>query len=711
MATNANNRSNNQPNPGLVINGQDIAELLIGSAKDDTIDGNRGNDFALLGAGNDLFIWDPGDGSDTVEGGSGRDTMQFNGSNVSENFDFSANDDRLRFFRNVGSIVMDTNSVEHVDLNTLGGSDHVTINDLEYTDVKTININLEGVKGSKLGDGAKDSVTIEGTTERDRIKLSSDAEGIAVEGLAAKVNITYAEYAQDILRVNANGGNDSIDASNLGADKIQLVLDGGFGNDKIIGSQGVETVYGGEGNDTVAGQQGDDTAYLGQGDDIFIWNPGDGSDVVEGDEGKDTLRFNGSNGDEVMQLSTNGDRLKFLRDLGNINMDLGGIERVEVEAKGGNDLISANLPGNTAPANVEFYVDGGDGNDTIAGGNGNDTLYGGDGNDVVDGNRGNDTAYLGKGDDLFIWDPGDGSDFINGGEDYDTMRFNGAGISENFDFSANGDFLRFFRDVGAIVMDTTNVEQVDLNTLGGNDNVTINNLKGTDVKAINIDLGAPNTNGGDGAEDTITVNGTHRKDTIDISGDASGIAIEGLAAKVTIVDADYAYDRLVVNGEGGNDNIDASGLAKDIIQLSLNGGAGKDTLTGSQGNDAINGGEGNDLIIAGYGNDTVTGGTGRDAFRFNALDEGVDTITDFVSTEDVIQIDAIGFQLNWQTGAISADQFYVGLGATDASDRFIYNDKTGDLFFDADGWGNGAAVKLATLTGAPSLSAQNIVVV
>ena len=55
------------------------------------IDGNGGNDLADLGAGDDRFIWDPGDGSDTVEGRRGADTMTFNGSNVDESFRLSAN--------------------------------------------------------------------------------------------------------------------------------------------------------------------------------------------------------------------------------------------------------------------------------------------------------------------------------------------------------------------------------------------------------------------------------------------------------------------------------------------------------------------------------------------------------------------------------------------------------------------------------------------
>ena len=98
--------------------------------------------MALLGAGNDTFVWNPGDGSDTVEGQDGTDTLVFNGSNVCENIDISANGGRARLSRDVGNIAMDLNSVEHIQLNTLGGADNVTVNDLTGTGVTQVAIDL-----------------------------------------------------------------------------------------------------------------------------------------------------------------------------------------------------------------------------------------------------------------------------------------------------------------------------------------------------------------------------------------------------------------------------------------------------------------------------------------------------------------------------------------------------------------------------------------
>ena len=99
------------------------------------------------------------------------------------------------------------------------------------------------------------------------------------------------------------------------------------------------------------------------------------------------------------------------------------------------------------------------------------------------------------------------------------MQFNGANANERIDLSANGNRLRLFRDVGNVTMDTNGVEQVNIVALGGSDSVTVNDLSGTDVAQVNIDLGSPaGTGTGDGQADTVIVNGTARADNIQITG-------------------------------------------------------------------------------------------------------------------------------------------------------------------------------------------------
>ena len=109
---------------------------------------------------------------------------------------------------------------------------------------------------------------------------------------------------------------------------------------------------------------------------------------------------------------------------------------LNVNGLGGNDTISGAIG---LAALIKVGIDGGAGNDTINGGDGAEALLGGDGNDAIDGNRGDDTGLLGAGDDSFRWDPGDGSDVVEGQAGTDTLLFNGAGVAENFDVSANGE--------------------------------------------------------------------------------------------------------------------------------------------------------------------------------------------------------------------------------------------------------------------------------
>ena len=54
--------------------------------------------------------------------------MLFNGANVGEKIDISANGGRALFTRNIANIIMDLNDVERVDFRALGGSDFINVN-------------------------------------------------------------------------------------------------------------------------------------------------------------------------------------------------------------------------------------------------------------------------------------------------------------------------------------------------------------------------------------------------------------------------------------------------------------------------------------------------------------------------------------------------------------------------------------------------------
>jgi RTX calcium-binding nonapeptide repeat (4 copies) len=217
-------------------------------------------------------------------------------------------------------------------------------------------------------------------------------------------------------------------------------------------------------------------------------------------------------------------------------------------------------------------LSGNNGDDTLLGGSGVETLDGGNGADSIDGNKGNDVAFMGNGGDTFVWDPGDGSDTVEGQNGVDTMVFNGAGIAEQIDLTANGNRLRLVRNVGSVTMDTDGVERVDVNALGGGDVVTVNDLSGTDVTTVNVDLaGTLGAGDGDNQPDQIVANATDGDDTINVSGDAAGVNVTGLAATVRVLHAEAANDRLEINTRAGTDTVDSGRLTAGVIQLVVDG--------------------------------------------------------------------------------------------------------------------------------------------
>ena len=271
------------------ILGGNGADVLIGGKGKDFVDGNQGDDVAFLGAGNDVFQWDPGDGSDVVEGQAGTDTMRFNGSNADENIDIAANGGRVLFFRNIANVTMDLDDVETIRFNALGGTDTITVNDLTGTDARLVAIDLAGVIGGAAGDGQPDTVIVNATNGEDVLTVSALGSKIAVDGLAARVTVDHAE-ASDNLVINGLAGEDIIDAGALAAGKATLHLLGGDGDDIIFGSVGGDRIEGGAGDDLLFGNGGSDTFRYS--------DPLDGHDLVvdfDGDAagGQDVLDLDG----------------------------------------------------------------------------------------------------------------------------------------------------------------------------------------------------------------------------------------------------------------------------------------------------------------------------------------------------------------------------------------------------------------------------------
>jgi Ca2+-binding RTX toxin-like protein len=171
--------------------------------------------------------------------------------------------------------------------------------------------------------------------DRDELQLDLGDDGTA--------DALFDLRTFDAIEVDAGNGDDTVklDTANGAFTTAKATrIFGGNGDDTLLGGSGNETFYGGRGNDTVDGNGGADTGFLGRGDDVFIWDPGDGSDVVEGQSGFDTMVFNGAGGNEIMAASAAFGRVEFTRSPGAIVMDLNDTEAIDVRALGGADSVT-----------------------------------------------------------------------------------------------------------------------------------------------------------------------------------------------------------------------------------------------------------------------------------------------------------------------------------------------------------------------------------
>ena len=190
----------------------------------------------------------------------------------------------------------------------------------------------------------------------------------------------------------------------------------------------------------------------------------------------------------------------------------------------------------------------------------------------------------------------------------------------------------------------------------------------------------------------------------------SGYAIAATALVDAIKDAidngndngfwDLVWERpLVQVGSALDDYIRGTGFAGAMF-----GGAGNDQLWGSLGNEVIKGGAGNDMIGGGRGFDVLFGGTGKDAF-FVFDTTSVDVIKDFSAKDDLISLDLVAFD-ELGLGFVSKSEFRIGKVAATANQHLIYDKTSGALYYDEDGAGGAAQVKILQLAKDLALTAH-----
>ncbi|MBU7584136.1 MAG: calcium-binding protein [Nostoc sp. TH1S01] len=429
-----------------------------------------------------------------------------------------------------------------------------------------------------------------------------------------------------------------------------------------------------------------------------------------GGTGNDTYYVDSIN-DQIVELANEGTdtvRASVIWILGeNVeNLILTGNSAID----GTGNALKNSITGNTA----DNKLFGGDNDDTLKGDAGNDTLDGGAGNDTLDGGLGDDLMIGGAGNDTYYVDSSNDQIIEALSQGTDTVR-----ATVSFTLADN----------------IENLILTGTNAIDGTGNSLNNSITGNSANNILLGNDGNDTLKGDAGNDTL--NGGAGNDSLD-GGLGNDVMIGGAGNDTYYVDSSNDLITELLN-EGtdtvrvgfsftlgdnienliltGSNAIDGTGnsLKNTITGNSANnslfgggdndtlkGGDGDDTLDGGNGNDTLTGGNGNDTLVGGLGSDRLTGGTGNDKFVFASLSEGIDTITDFSSTDDVLVVQNLLTSLNY-TGTNPITDGYI---------RGIQSGTNTLIQVDADGVGSSSAFStLVTLNNftATNFSQNNLI--
>ncbi len=473
-----------------------------------------------------------------------------------------------------------------------------------------------------------------------------------------------------------------------GHDLVNDEISAGSGNDILFGLRGDDALYGGDGNDVLNGGIGADMMYGGLGNDSYYVDNVD--DVVTENlhEGTDTVY---ASVNYALQV---GQEVEFLRaNAGATGLVLTGNELNDyIVGLGGNDTLNGN-DGNDALA-------GGAGNDMLNGGNGNDVLNGQAGADLMSGGAGNDTYYVDNAVDKVFEAVGGGSDtvfaYVNyalqAGQEVEFLRANAGatGLTLTGNEFANTIVGLTGNDAlnGGDGNDTLNGGDGNDALAGGNGNDTINGGNGDDIS--NGQAGADLMSGGAG-NDTYYVD-----NAVDKVFEAVGGGSDTVFAYVNYA-LQAGQEVEALRGFAGATGLILTGNEFNNLLVGL---TGDDTLNGGNGNDTLNGGNGNDVLNGMFGIDLMAGGAGNDTFAWNAPTEGGDNITDFkVSGADVLRFNAAAFGFAPGHALVNGSEFIANNSpvSNHAGPTFLMNTSLHNLSFDADGTGAGAAVLISHL--------------
>ncbi|QRM27456.1 calcium-binding protein [Microvirga sp. VF16] len=425
-------------------------------------------------------------------------------------------------------------------------------------------------------------------------------------------------------------------------------LNGAGGDDQLFGGEGNDTLYGGDDKDTLAG--------------------GLGRDLLEGGGGFDFASY--------------------------------------AQAETGLTISLANPILNTGEAAGDRYdsiqgVIGSTFNDWIMGSLDHDHLIGGNGSDTLEGGAGIDTLEGGAGDDVYI-DPFGDIILDSGGND--TIRTSKSyTLTEGFVIEN----LMALDPTGSIALTLTGNSLN--NTLVGNRGANFLDGKGgadilmgglgDDVYKVD-QLGDQIRDANSGGFDTVLASSSY---SLVRDAEIEVLKLEDLASSASYHLDGSDTSNAITGNEGAN---------------LLRGYGGQDLIQAGSGNDTIYGGTDNDTLYGSSGMDRLYGEAGRDIFVFDtaARKSNVDRIYKYNVKDDTIWLDnAVFTKLGKGSPSkplkLKSGMFAMSDKAKDSSDRILYDKKTGALYYDRDGTGSAAKVKVATLDKKLKLSYHDFFVI
>ncbi len=370
----------------------------------------------------------------------------------------------------------------------------------------------------------------------------------------------------------------------------------------------------------------------------------------------------------------------------------------------GRDVVNVNLDGGTqnffgliSQAEIEYLVATGANNISLQGNGFAQVIIGNAAANTIDGAGGADTLVGGVGSDSYLITAFNSTtaNIVELAGDAGVDR-----VVTSVSFDLANDNVDYENVAGATVSvgGIIGIEQIVAADGLGTDAI---NLTGNG--AAQILVGNYGNNILDGDNDTVDVNG-------DLIGTAAGDTLTGLFGDDTY--RVYSQADVVRENVGeGNDVVFTSGdyqlrAGTSIETLSAADQDSTDglTLTGNAFGQTIIGTAGDDTIWGGAGNDTLTGRGGSDTFGFGEVGAAnADRISDF-DPGDFIGLSSSAFNFaGGPTAGFDSTEFVNGTAATQAYGQVLYNQTTGELFYDDDGTGANAAVLFATINPGTAL--------